>query len=68
MSLTILDEFGDTAVVLDSTHAYLQDDGSVIIIEQERFTRIGYSKASWDDRRVLMWAEEIMKLAAMVAK
>ncbi len=28
LSLTIIDEFGDTAVVLDSTHAYLQDDGT----------------------------------------
>lgn len=46
-------------------HAYLQGDGSVILIERERFRRLGCSRMTWDERRVLVRPDEVFKLFSL---
>lgn len=48
-------------------HAYSQGDGSVILIERERYLPTGYSKCKWEESRIRLTVDEIDKLAKIMA-
>ena len=46
-------------------YAHPQTDGSFILIERDRFPRNGYSRMTWDERRILIRPDEVTKLFGM---
>jgi hypothetical protein len=48
-----------------SLYAHVQEDGKILLVENEGYVPIGYSRRKWDQQRILLTIDEIKKLAAM---